>query len=212
MIACLGWGSLIWDLGGLPIEQLSGDLPAPAWARCTQGRGGDIGDWQTDGPSVRVEFLRRSGCRVCLHDCGRGPLTLVMYEAADPVPSLWARMTVDTLGAAVQTLATRERLTGQNVEANVGRWSRSGADPPEIPDLEVWASDRDNIDHVIWTALGPKFNGDDPPSEDDTVDYLGKLSGDHRSRAEAYVRCAPPQIDTAYRRRIVRCLGWTSVS
>ena len=212
MIACLGWGSLIWDLGGLPVQQLRGDLPAPPGARCTQGQGGDIGDWQTDGPPVRVEFLRRSGCRACRPDCRRGPLTLVLYEAVDPVPSLWARMKVDTLGAAVKALATRERLTGQNPETNIGQWSRGQADPPEIPGLWVWASSRDNVDHVIWTALGPKFNGDDPPSEDDAVDYLGKLSGDHRSCAEKYVRCAPSHIDTAYRRRIVRCLGWTSVS
>ena len=75
-----------------------------------------------------------------------------------------------------------------------------------------WARSRDDVDHVIWTALGPKFRGDDPPTEDQAVDYLSNLSGDHRSRAEKYVRCASPQIDTAYRRRIIRCLRWIPAS
>lgn len=39
MIACLGWGSLIWDRRKLAVE----------------------GQWQTDGPKLPVEFTRVSG-------------------------------------------------------------------------------------------------------------------------------------------------------
>ena len=38
MIACLGWGSLIWDPKGLPVD----------------------GGWYTDGPQLPVEFTRVS--------------------------------------------------------------------------------------------------------------------------------------------------------
>ena len=162
MIVCLGWGSLIWNLDGLPVKQLSGDLPIPPWSRCAEGQGGKVGDWQTGGPQVRVEFVRRSGCRVCRPDCRRGPLTLVLYEVAEPVPSLWARMTVDTLGAAVKALATRERLTGENIEANIGQWSRGQADPTEIPGLGVWARSRDECRPRDLDSAGTEVQGRRP--------------------------------------------------
>jgi hypothetical protein len=38
-IACLGWGSLIWDPRTLPVD----------------------GDWKDDGPDLPIEFARRSG-------------------------------------------------------------------------------------------------------------------------------------------------------
>jgi hypothetical protein len=45
MIVCIGWGSLIWNPEGLPIE----------------------GEWKSDGPILPVEFLRQSsGGRVTL--------------------------------------------------------------------------------------------------------------------------------------------------
>ena len=197
VIACLGWGSLIWDPRELPIQR----------------------SWFEYGPLVRVEFVRRSKCRIDNHnDCKCGPLTLVLYDkAAKPVRSLWAPMTVDTHPAAVRALAVREypdiaktpegKITSWSKE-NIGQWSRGAPDPEAIPGLGTWATGLDiDIEHVIWTALGPKFDGD--PNEDRVIEYLSNLSGDHRKRAEKYVCCAPPQTKTAYRRRIEAALSWS---
>lgn len=206
MIVCLGWGSLIWRVDDLPVEMLESDVAIPDWVLCPEG---GVGNWRPDGPPVRVEFVRQSGCGVCPEDqrrsCDRGRLTLVLHKGADAVPSLWARMTVDTPDAAVKALAERENVGSKNIDKNIGRWPRNGNkdDPMDIPGLARWAASRD-VEHVVWTALGPKFGGKNGefPTEDDAVKYLDALDGEHRKAAEKYVRCAPPQIDTAYRRRI----------
>lgn len=183
MIACLGWGSLIWCPGCLPIDQ-----------------------WKSDGPYVKVEFVRQSQCN---------RLTLVLYNDAEPVRSLWARMTAP-LNEAVCKLTRREYsgIAEENIddwsETNIGRWSKGMADPKVIPGLGSWASQQDDIDYVIWTALGPKFCGRPvAPTEEQVVAYLRRLSNEGRAcKAEEYVRKAPSQIRTAYRRRIEHCLGW----
>lgn len=179
MIACLGWGSLIWDPRELP-----------------------VGEWQLEGPEVNVEFVRQSS---------RNRLTLALHGEADAVTSLWARMTVDRLDAAVVALATREGTTVYNI----GRWSTGASDPSNIADLGSWAA-RQGIDSVIWTALGPNFRHNDgrprtaAPTADDVVAYLRQLSNDGKAaNAAEYVRRAP--VDTAYRQRIVDSLGWAAV-
>ena len=210
MIVCLGWGSLIWDIDGLPVEKLERGLPVPPWVLSPEG--GDVGDWKPDGPEVRVEFVRQSGR-------DRDRLTLVLYDAAERHPCLWARMTVGTRDEAVRALTRREypKIPKAKIDdwskINIGRWSKGKAAPTLIPSLGVWATDRD-IEHVIWTALGPKFCGlPVAPTEDQAVSYLRRLSDKKKAaEAEKYVRRAPPQIDTAYRRRIIRCLGWTPVA
>lgn len=175
MIVCLGWGSLIWRPGGLP-----------------------VGDWRNDGPEVKVEFVRESKDR---------RLTLVLYpKAADSVISLWAPMTVCDPNVAVTELADRER-TGRN---KIDQWSTGQDDPEKLPGLAAWATGR-NINHVIWTALKPKFAGKcgDRPTEDQAVDHLTGLTGHEQVSAEKYVRRAPLQIRTAYRSRFENCLGWS---
>ena len=177
-IACLGWGSLIWDLDGLP-----------------------VGKWRCDGPPVRVEFVRQSR---------EHHLTLVLFEKAEPVPSLWGRMNVGTLEEAIRALAKREGRGKplSNSERDIGRWPRDDG-KPTIIDLESWAT-RQGVDHVVWTALRPKFRDKDDcwPSAAEAVDHLNALPDKTRPKAEQYVRNTPHQIDTAYRRRIGRCLGW----
>jgi hypothetical protein len=173
MIACLGWGSLVWDQRDLPIRDA----------------------WRTDGPSVRVDFLRQST---------DDRITLVLNPDSAPVPSLWAIMASDTLQAAMAALAARE---GTPVR-NIGVWGARDRDPPLIPALAQWANEH-GADHVIWTNLAPKFHGQNvTPSAEQVVTHLDGLHGAARDRAERYVRSAPRQIDTNYRRQIAARLGW----
>lgn len=177
-IACLGWGSLVWDKRDLPIT----------------------GDWMKDGPTVQVEFLRQSG---------GNRITLVLHESAKSVQSLWALMTSGDINTAVASLQKRE---GMPTTKKIGVWKVGITNPPCIGDLSHWSS-LHGIDAVIWTNLPPKFAGEDHrvPNVDEVISHLRSLSGKQREDAEEYVRKAPKQTDTLFRKRIEADLGWTSL-
>ena len=179
MIAILGWGSLVWDPGALSIHR----------------------QWHTDGPYARAEFVRQSN---------NGRLTLVLLQGAEPVRSLWATFAGSDLTQAREDLCTREGIPPKNLKKHIGSWSRGDANPACVLDLEPWASAR-GIESVVWTALPPKFGGVDgtSPTVDQAVSYLASLTGPARDLAEQYIRRAPPQVDTFYRRRIEAALGWS---
>ena len=173
-IACLGWGSLIWDQGDLPTRN----------------------GWSEDGPLVRVEFARHSeGDRI----------TLVMVPSGPRVQSLWVLMDTECLEVAAKALRKREKTA----RWHIGCWSRGEPSPDSIPELAEWADGR-NLDHAVWTALPPKFNDEDgrQPTVEEVVKHLRELPCDVRERAEKYIRKAPRQIDTPYRRRIEAEFHW----
>jgi hypothetical protein len=177
-IACLGWGSLIWDPRALPIQR----------------------KWFEDGPFVPVEFTRQSS---------DGRITLVIEPSAAPVRVLWAVMLSPDLQSARDALRDREGITGDKWMSRIGSWQRGEAAPESISELAEWAQAH-GVDAVVWTALGPRFNGQETsPSVDQVIQYLRNLTGPIRENAERYVRCAPRQIDTEYRRRIEAELGWS---
>jgi cation transport regulator ChaC len=177
-IACLGWGSLIWDPGSLPIQR----------------------EWFKDGPFVPVEFTRQSS---------DGRMTLVIDASAAPVRVLWAVMLPTELQPAREALRDRERITGNNWMSRIGSWQEGDAAPETIPDLPDWARAH-GLNAAIWTALRPRFAGKETsPSAQQVIEYLQELTGTKRQNAERYVRCAPRQIDTEYRRQIQAALGWS---
>jgi hypothetical protein len=77
-IACLGWGSLVWQPDNLPIR----------------------GDWLEDGPWLPLEFARQS-------ENGRLTL-VVTPGYRRKVRSLWALMAVETAEDAREALRVRE--------------------------------------------------------------------------------------------------------
>lgn len=174
-IACLGWGSLIWNPVDLPIRRY----------------------WFEDGPLIPLEFARESQ---------DGRITLVVEPTSRPVRSLWALMDGENLKEMRERLRVRE---GRTRPEHIGSWTFGEASPCCIPGLDEWALAR-KLGAVIWTALPAKFDKEDGkvPGEADIVNRLRKLRGATRDEAERYIRQAPRQIDTAYRRRIEAEFGW----
>lgn len=178
-IACLAWGSLVWEPKDLLIRQ----------------------PWFNDGPLLPIEFCRQSL---------DGRITLVITPEKPPVRTLWALSSVKLLNEAIESLRSRENIPTKNKDIHVGRWA-NGTTPKNDIEKEIsdWAKEK-RLDAVVWTALPPKFNGTNNviPSIDDLITYFKSLAFEKRRNTEMYIRKAPIQIDTDYRRYFQTEFGW----
>jgi len=117
-------------------------------------------------------------------------------------------MDTDSLESAKEALRKREGISEDRKEW-IGSWNTGNPVPDLIFGLPTWATGH-GLDAIVWTALPPKFNRKQKaPSDKQAVAYLAGLRGAKRDFAEQYVRKAPKQIDTAYRRVFEATLGWT---
>lgn len=182
MIACIGWGSLSWDRRSLDVD----------------------GHWRVDGPRLPVEFARQSS---------NGRITLVLGRGFAPVPALWSVFNTRDLAEARESLRVREDIPRSHAAESIAQWRR-GENPLSEPaaTISAWATGKD-LEAAAWTSLPPKFGGVNGrvPTEDEVVAYLRTLDGQVRATAEQYVRRAPRQIATGYRRAIEAVLGWTPI-
>jgi hypothetical protein len=183
MIACIGWGSLIWDRRNLGVD----------------------GRWRADGPALPIEFARQSS---------DGRITLVIVQGFVSVPTLWSVFNTCDLAEARESLRQRERIPRSGARHLISHWCR-GENPVSDPDatISAWGAGRD-LEAAVWTNLPPKFAGHDGriPTEADVVANLEALENEAQAAAEEYVRRAPRQIATAYRRAIEGALGWTPLN
>lgn len=184
-IACLGWGSLIWNTRDLPIR----------------------GQWFEDGPILPIEFLRTSR---------EGHLTLVINEGlGTPVRTLWTLLDCKDLDDAKDKLCIREsgKKYGQTkinvVDFILTDTEYNGTDYIKKT-IYDWAINL-QLTGVVWTGLPARFNrneGDAPRTSEEALIYLKSLNGVAMQKAEEYIRQAPKQIATAYRKKFVLDLGW----
>ncbi len=179
-IACLGWGSLIWRPDNLLIRR----------------------KWFTDGPFLPIEFARKSK---------DGRLTLVITDKAKPVRTLWALMATDDLDKAKSSLQTREGIPEKKLDKLIASVTSNEETTDSIKlIIQNWVK-RLELDAAIWTNLPPKYNNTDGQvlTIDEAVSYLRDSDINTRITAEEYIRKAPKQIDTDYRRRFEAEFGWT---
>ena len=184
MIVCIGWGSLLWNPGELPLG----------------------GAWSPDGPELGVEFARQAA---------NDRITLVVVEGSAPCRTLWVPMAVDSVAEARRALASREGCDerwigvwpGTEDDLVADHWT-PGPAPPGYQAVAKWAGGR-GLAGAVWTGLPIGLRGARGvvPSADEVIAFLRRLSGEPRQRAEKYIRRAPAQTRTPYRRRIETALG-----
>ncbi|MDN3523086.1 hypothetical protein [Halomonas ramblicola] len=182
-IACLGWGSLIWDPRGLPIR----------------------GNWFEDGPILPIEFARESGGK---------RVTLVIVEQGTLVRTLWALMSVVALEDAKAALAEREGISEENIKYSIGYWCSETETSHGRCEAQIgaWAKEL-GLDAVVWTNLKCGFRNarDKMPTYEQILDHLQTIDHEERQVAERYIRRAPVQIDTKFRRWLTRDFGWDPI-
>ena len=155
-------------------------------------------EWFDDGPLLRVEFTRQSN---------NGRMTLVLEPTAPEVRSCWAIMATDDLALAKRQLMVREGTKNRDCATR----SQGAAAPslcrPTGLGLSPWRGRRG----LDWHCPR-QFDGQSvAPTIEQVVSYLQGLEGAKKDEAERYIRHAPRQIDTPYRRRIEADLGWTAL-
>jgi len=182
-IACLGWGSLIWDPRGLPMR----------------------GKWFEDGPLLPIEFARiAKNERVTLVITEDVPLVRSLWVLMSVTTLEDAvRELADREGIAP---SHREEWVG------AWQKSVDTEGPPHVHRIANWAAQR-GLDAVVWTNLpcGPKEKRGEKLSYPQVRDHLHSLNRDQLSVAENYIRRTPEQIDTDYRRSLQRDLGWMPI-
>ena len=184
-IACIGWGSLIWDSQDLPLKST----------------------WYSDGPLLPIEFSRESSD-------GRMTLIL-LDNSDNMVNSLWSLLSVTTLHEAKIVLAKREGISDKNIKYSIGYWDKDSNSSHGLSSLaiETWAKDR-NLDAVVWTNLkfGFKSSRDIIPEYSTIIKHFQSLSKEQYMLAEQYVRKTPKQVKTPYRLMFERDLAWTAIN
>ena len=175
--ALLGWGSLLWD------ENKEFD----DWH----------GPWQSDGPTLKIEFSRISSSR-------RGALTLVIDQDNGNANSVsWTLSRRSELSDVIQDLKKREKT----IYKYIGRFSFGGdehsIDSSSLSAIRSWANER-GLYGVVWTGLPSNFVKETGYSFSihNALQHLQSLDDCARKKALEYIQKAPDSIQTPLRNAI----------
>ncbi len=179
LIACLAWGSLVWDPRELPVHR----------------------EWFADGPLLPIEFARKSrDDRVTLVLLDKAPVVHSLWALMSISELQLAKealadregMTGNDKTKYIGYWSMNQKSDGVAVE-EIAEWAnRVGIE------AAIWTA-------LPPKTFGKEHS---PGLADKVIDHLRSLSHEKRQNAERYIRQTPRQIDTEIRRRIERELGW----
>jgi hypothetical protein len=182
----LAWGSLVWD---------PRDLQTAA-------------KFMANGPLLPIEFCRISA---------DGRLTLAIDETFGALCKTYsAPSALEGLDAAIENLQVREGMPNARAIGFVEPASNRQSDlameshPQVVATIGAWAESL-GYDAAIWTALTSNFDdwgkGGEPFSVSAALQYLETLEGEDPAKfaqALAYIRKAPPEVETPVREEVVK--------
>ena len=147
-IACLGWGSLIWDPRAIPIR----------------------GKWFDDGPNLPIEFARESAD-------GRITLVIanVDYQVHALWALMSSKKLNDAKKALADREGISDKNIKYSIGFWDGRSGKSHG--LRAAEIGAWAKNL-NIDAVVWTNLkfGFKENRDKMPTYANIIGHLHSLT------------------------------------
>jgi len=174
-IAFIGWGSLIWNPGGLRIKS----------------------KWFNDGPYLPVEFTRISN---------DNRVTLIIDEEATPIQTLWALANTQIIEDAKESLRDREGVNNVRLISSIGINDEPKNKTEKV--IQKWLTDQ-ALDYAVWTGLSfSKKTGNRRPSIGEIINHLQNITPSEKLAAENYVRKAPTQVQTNFRKAIEIEFGW----
>lgn len=178
-IACIGWGSLIWNPGNLLIQR----------------------EWFKDGPFLPVEYVRQSDngrLTLVISEKSKPVRTLWALMATNDIEVAKESLAIregnkDKVKSIINSVTLIEE-TDDFVKIKIQKW---------IKDLDLDAAIWTNLS----SRFDKKVNTE--PTIKEAIEYLNLLDINKRVLAEEYIRRTPKQIDTEYRRKFEAEFGWT---
>ncbi|HEY4309159.1 MAG TPA: hypothetical protein VGN12_06875 [Pirellulales bacterium] len=193
-IACLGWGSLVWDPKDLPIRS----------------------PWFSDGPFLPIEFARiAKDERVTLVLSPNARPVRIFFALLSPTDLEEAKCKLakrERFDDFAQKPNNRIGCILKKPDSgSIEIAPRKEIDRSVIEKIRLWLGVV-GMDAVIWTNSKPKMSSADKiyrkPTLPEVIRHLHSLPDAQKKAAEEYIRKTPRQIDTEYRRQIASEFDW----